>query len=69
MIASIIGLQTAIATRHNASYALGFGNAFTKAGALQRAQAMTMYQIASAQEDYYRKMLSKNIKRSFSILA
>ena len=69
MIGAIIGLQTAIATRHNASYGLSFGNAFTKAGAMQRAQAMTMYQIASAQEDYYRKLLSKNIKRSFSILA
>ena len=69
MIASLIGLQTAIAMRHNASYALCFGNSLTKEAAMQRAQAMTMYQISSAQADFYRKLLSENIKSSFSTFA
>ena len=74
MIAPLIGLQTAIAMSHNATMGmLSFGargiNSMDKAAHLNYAQNVFMYEIAQAQQKYYRKMLHDNIKRSFSIFA
>ena len=74
MISSLMGLQTAIAMSHSASMGmLSFGNrgiaGMTKAAHMSYLNNVTMYKIAQAQEEYYRKLLHKNIKSSFSIFA
>ena len=74
MIAPLIGLQTAIAMSHHATMGmLSFGargiNSMDKAAQMQFAQDTFMYKVAQAQQEYYKKLLDKNIKRSFSIFA
>ena len=74
MIAPLIGLHTAIAMSHNATAGmLSFGahgiGGMTKAAQMQYAQNVFMYQIAQAQQKYYKKLLHDNIKRSFCYFA
>ncbi|MCR4881822.1 MAG: hypothetical protein K6A44_07725 [bacterium] len=74
MIAPLIGLQTAIAMSHNATMGmLSFGargiHSMDKAAQMQFAQNVFMYKLTQAQQEYYQKLLDKNIKRSFSIFA
>ncbi len=70
MIAPLIGLQAAIAMSHNASYGLFFGaNRFSKYGEMQAVNNMIQYKMACSREQYYRKLLNDNIKRSFSTFA
>ena len=74
MIAPLIGLQTAVAMSHYATSGMlsfGAGGIFgmTKNAQLQYLNNMTMYKISQAQQEYYKKLLKDNIKRSFSTFA
>ena len=74
MIAPLIGLHTAIAMSHNAmagmlSFGAGGIGSMTKAAHMQYLNNVTMYKIATAQQEYYKKLLDKNIKSSFSYFA
>ena len=74
MIAPLIGLQTAVAMSHySLAGMLSFGArgiaGMTKSAQLNYANNAIMYKIFQNQEEYYRKLLHKNIKRSFSTFA
>ena len=70
MITAMLGLFTSIHRAHNAACGMSFGmGQLDKAGMLRRANNVTMYKIAMAQQDYYKKLLDKNIKSSFNIFA
>ena len=74
MIAPLIGLQTAIAMSHHATMGmLSFGargiNSMDKAASMQYAQNAFLYKLTQAQQEYYKKLLDKNIKSSFNIFA
>ena len=70
MIGAILGLFKSTYLANNASYNFAFGsNTLTKSALLHRAQNMTMYKMATAQQDYYRKLINKNIEQSFNIFA
>ena len=74
MIAPLIGLHTAIAMSHNAMVGmLSFGArgiaGMDKMSQMQYLNNVTMYKIAQAQQESYKKLLDKNIKSSFSIFA
>ena len=74
MIAPLIGLHTAIAMSHSSlAGMLSFGargiGSMDKAAQLQYAQSAFLYKMTQAQQEYYKKLLDKNIKRSFSTFA
>jgi len=70
MISALIGLQTATAMSYNAFSNMAlFYNHCTKSGQLRCIRNRTLYKMAQAQQNYYRKLLDKNIKSSFSIFA
>ncbi len=74
MIAPLIGLHTAIAMSHNAMGGmLSFGArgiaGMDKAASMRFAQNSFLYKVATAHQEYYKKLLDKNIKSSFSYFA
>ena len=69
MIGALLGLYRSTLIAHNASYGLFSGMPMSKSAQLAHANNMTMYKIASAQQNYYRKLLHKNIENSFNTFA
>ena len=74
MIAPLIGLHTAIAISHHSmagmlSFGAGGIGSMTKSAQLSYANNAFLYKVSQAQQDYYRKLLHENIKRSFSTFA
>ena len=70
MIIAMLGLFTSIHRANNAAYGMSFGRGSVgKMAQMQRANDITMYKMAMAQQDYYKRLLDKNIKNSFNIFA
>ena len=70
MLTAMLGLFTSIHRAQNAAYRMTFGRCGVgKIAQMQRVNNVTMYKIATAQQDYYKKLLDKNIKNSFNIFA
>ena len=69
MIGALLGLYKSTLMANNASNGI-FGNmSLNKSAQIARANNITMYKIASAQQNYYRKLLHKNIENSFNTFA
>ena len=69
MIGALLGLYKSTLMANNASYGLFGSMSLSKSAQMARANNITMYKIASAQQDYYRKLLHKNIESSFNTFA
>ena len=69
MIGALLGLYRSTLMAHNVSYGMFSSMSMSKSAQMTRTNDITMYKIASAQQDYYRKLLHKNIESSFNTFA